>query len=70
MPRAIGALVAGYYADGKLIYAGRIGTGYTHAVARDLWKRLHPLEIDKPPFDEIPPAEARRRDVRGSSRRP
>ena len=63
MPRAIGALVAGYYRDGKLIYAGRIGTGYTHATARELWKRLHPLEIDKPPFDEIPPAEARRRDV-------
>ena len=64
MPRAIGALVAGYYRDGKLIYAGRVGTGYTRAAAKDLWKRLHPLEIAKPPFDEIPPVEARRRDVR------
>jgi bifunctional non-homologous end joining protein LigD len=62
-PRAIGALVAGYYRDGKLIYAGRVGTGYTRATAKDLWKRLHPLEIAKPPFDEIPPVEARRRDV-------
>ena len=64
MPRVIGALVAGYYRDGKLIYSGRVGTGYTHTVAKDLWKRLHPLEIAKPPFDEIPPVEARARDVR------
>jgi bifunctional non-homologous end joining protein LigD len=63
-PRAIGALVAGYYDQGRFIYAGRIGTGYTQTVARDLWKRLHPLEIDKPPFDQIPREEARRRDVK------
>ena len=30
----IGALVAGYYRDGKLIYAGRVGTGYTRTVAQ------------------------------------
>ena len=63
LPRAIGALVVGYYDQGRFIYAGRVGTGYTHTVARDLWKRLHPLEIDKPPFDQIPRDEARRRDV-------
>ncbi|MEA2967399.1 MAG: bifunctional non-ous end joining protein LigD [Alphaproteobacteria bacterium] len=62
-PRAVGALVAGYYDQGRFIYAGRIGTGYAQTVARDLWKRLHPLEIDKPPFDQIPREEARRRDV-------
>ena len=33
-PRAIGALVAGYYDQGRFIYAGRIGTGYTQTVAR------------------------------------
>jgi bifunctional non-homologous end joining protein LigD len=63
LPHAVGALAVGYYDHGRLIYAGRIGTGYTRAVARDLWKRLHPLEIDKPPFDQIPREEARRRDV-------
>jgi bifunctional non-homologous end joining protein LigD len=64
LPRAIGALAVGHYDHGRLVYAGRIGTGYTQAMARDLWKRLHPLEVAKPPFDQIPRAEARRRDVR------
>jgi bifunctional non-homologous end joining protein LigD len=64
LPKSVGALAVGYYRDGKLIYAGRVGTGYSRATARDLWKRLDPLEIAKPPFDEIPRAEARSRDLR------
>jgi bifunctional non-homologous end joining protein LigD len=64
MPKAIGALAVGYYRDGKLIYAGRVGTGYSRATARDLWKRLHPLETAKTHFDEIPRTEARSRDLR------
>jgi bifunctional non-homologous end joining protein LigD len=64
LPHAIGALVVGYYDHGRLIYAGRIGTGYPHAVAQDLWKRLVPLVVETPPFDQIPREEARRRDVR------
>jgi bifunctional non-homologous end joining protein LigD len=63
MARAIGALVVGYYRDGCLLYAGRIGTGYTHDAARDLWKRLHAIETGKPPFDAIPREQARRRDI-------
>ncbi len=62
MPRAVGALVVGYYENGRLIYAGRVGTGYTHATARELWKTLQPLEIGKPPLERIP-ADERRRDV-------
>ena len=64
LPRAIGALAVGYYDDGRLVYAGRVGTGYTRALARDLWRRLHPLEWTSPPFDQIPRAEASRRDIR------
>jgi bifunctional non-homologous end joining protein LigD len=64
LPRAIGALAVGHYDHGRLIYAGRVGTGYTRTLARDLWKRLHPLETSVPPFDQIPRAEARRSDVR------
>ena len=57
-------LVVGYYDGPRLIYGGRVGTGYTRALARDLWKRLHAIELDTPPFDVIPREEARRRDIR------
>ena len=63
LPRAIGALALGYYDKGRLVYAGRMGTGYTHEQARDLWNRLHPLQIAKPAFDRLP-AITRRRDIR------
>src|SRR5262249_15131058 len=62
-PRAIGALVVGYHDHGRLIYGGRSGTGSTQARAGVWWKRLPPLEFGAPPLDQIPPAEARRRDV-------
>ena len=63
LPKAIGALVVGYYDGNRLVYAGRIGTGYSQSVARDLFRELASLAVDKPPFDDIPRAEARRRDV-------
>jgi bifunctional non-homologous end joining protein LigD len=37
-----------------------MGTGYTREIAADLYKRLHPLEIAKPPFDRMPATERRR----------
>ncbi len=60
-PRAIGALTIAVHKDGALRYAGRVGTGYTHATARDLWKRLQKLKIDRPPLEL--PKEERRKDV-------
>jgi bifunctional non-homologous end joining protein LigD len=54
---AIGALVLGYYDKGKLHYAGRTGTGFTHAMARDLFRRMQPLRRDTPPFPERPDEE-------------
>jgi bifunctional non-homologous end joining protein LigD len=57
---AIGSLVVGYQEQGKLVYAGRMGTGYTHEIAADLYRRLHPLEIAKPAFDRMPATERRR----------
>jgi bifunctional non-homologous end joining protein LigD len=60
-PRAVGALTVGVYTNGKFTYAGRIGTGYSHAIARDLWKRLEALRADKPPF--VLPADERRKNV-------
>jgi bifunctional non-homologous end joining protein LigD len=58
--RLVGALALGYYARGKLVYAGRVGSGFSTAVAEDLWKRLEAIRVDVPPLDTPPPTEARR----------
>jgi bifunctional non-homologous end joining protein LigD len=47
----LGALLVGVYDDeGRLKYAGKVGTGYTDAVLRDLRRRLRPLEQKTSPF--------------------
>ncbi len=47
---AIGSLVLGIYDDGRLVHVGRVGTGYTAAVARDLHKRLAAIPVKTSPF--------------------
>jgi bifunctional non-homologous end joining protein LigD len=61
MPKAVGALTVAFHENGKLRYAGRVGTGYTHATARDLWKRLDALRIDRPALTL--PKDERRKNV-------
>ncbi len=46
----IGSLVIGYYEAEKLVYAGRVGTGYSQKTARDLKKALDEVAADAPPF--------------------
>ncbi len=58
-PDRIGSLLLGYFRDGKLIYAGRTGTGFTQKLKRSLRGQLAPLERKSPPFTAIP-SEARR----------
>lgn len=55
----IGALLLGYYSDGKLRYAGRAGTGFTQQTHRMLRGRLDALVQKECPFAEIP-REARK----------
>jgi bifunctional non-homologous end joining protein LigD len=57
---AIGSLVLGYYEGKRLVHAGRVGTGFSNAVARDLFKRLNAIRQDKSPFADPLNAEARR----------
>jgi bifunctional non-homologous end joining protein LigD len=49
----LGALLIGYYSDDgqRLIYAGKVGTGYTREVLLDLRARLDTLEQSVSPFD-------------------
>jgi DNA ligase D-like protein (predicted ligase) len=56
----LGALLLGYYADdGKLIYAGRVGTGMPDKVLADLRRRLDPLARKTPPLNVLPPRKTR-----------
>jgi bifunctional non-homologous end joining protein LigD len=50
----LGALLLGYYDDGELRYAGKVGTGFTRETLRDLAAKLAPLKRDRSPFaDEV-----------------
>jgi bifunctional non-homologous end joining protein LigD len=57
----IGALLLGAYdADGRLVYIGKVGTGFTHDALVDLGKRLAPLRRAESPFDvPVPRPDAR-----------
>jgi ATP-dependent DNA ligase len=54
----LGALLLACYDDaGRLIYAGRAGTGIADAELERLWKRLQPLAVDKMPLEVPPPPD-------------
>jgi ATP-dependent DNA ligase len=56
----LGALLLGYYSDdGKIIYAGRVGTGMPDKVLAELRRRLDPLAREKPPLSVLPPRKTR-----------
>jgi DNA ligase D-like protein (predicted ligase) len=50
-----GALLVGYYEQGLLRYAGKVGTGYTSAILHDLGIRLRRLEAPQPAFVDARP---------------
>jgi bifunctional non-homologous end joining protein LigD len=47
-----GALLLGYYKDGKLRYAGKVGTGFTQRSLEQLHERLTEIKQDRSPFDD------------------
>ena len=50
----VGALLVGYYERTRLVFAGKVGTGFTHKGALDLRARLERLERKACPFDPPP----------------
>jgi bifunctional non-homologous end joining protein LigD len=48
--KAVGSLVLGYYREGALVHAGRVGTGFTHEMAAGLYGRLQALAHPQSPF--------------------
>jgi DNA ligase D-like protein (predicted ligase) len=56
-----GALLVGYYADGRLRYAGKVGTGFDRETLHALGHRLNQLRTDESPFAD--PGSIRERHV-------
>jgi len=54
-----GALLAGVYERGKLVYTGSVGTGFDAKTLVALAKRLEPLERKASPFEAPPKTETR-----------
>jgi bifunctional non-homologous end joining protein LigD len=50
-----GALLVGYYEDGDLRYAGKVGTGFDRKTLADLGHRMRELEQEEPPFVDVHP---------------
>ncbi len=46
----LGALLLGYYEDGQLRYAGKVGTGFDRETLEDLGQRLRALRRETSPF--------------------
>ncbi len=51
--QGLGAIVVGYFNDGELYYAGRVGTGFTHHALLELRRRLEAVERRDNPFVDL-----------------
>lgn len=60
----LGSLLVGYYEGGDLVFAGGVGTGFTHADLERMRRRLDPLERAAPPFRDPPRTRTRAHWVR------
>jgi bifunctional non-homologous end joining protein LigD len=49
---SFGALLLGAHRDGKLVWIGQVGGGFTGQVLADLQQRLEATEVDEPPIDD------------------
>lgn len=54
------SLLLGTYDNGKLIYRGRVGTGFTAAMRKDILAKLEKRRVEKPAFASVPRDIARR----------
>ncbi len=52
--KSFSSLLVGVYEDGKLIYTGKVGTGFNDKQQREMLKQFKPLIVKSPPFTETP----------------
>lgn len=53
--KAIGALLLGFYKNKKFTYAGKVGTGFSQKLAKEIYQKLIALRTDKSPFQNKVP---------------
>ncbi|HEY1991302.1 MAG TPA: DNA ligase D, partial [Gammaproteobacteria bacterium] len=53
-PDILGAILTGYHQDGKLVYSGKVGTGFNQEDARRVLRRLKALGRSTRPFESVP----------------
>ena len=58
--RGMASLILGTYEKGKLIYRGRVGTGFTQAMRDTILAQLETRRLEKPAFASVPRDIARR----------
>jgi bifunctional non-homologous end joining protein LigD len=49
-----GALALAYYEDGRLVYAGNVGSGFTQESLKAVYQKLEPLRVTKSPLVPVP----------------
>ncbi|PXA99098.1 DNA ligase D [Nostoc sp. 3335mG] len=57
--KGFASLLLGTWEDGKLLYRGRVGTGFSHESLLDLDRRLAGIARKTRPFEEVPRDRAR-----------
>jgi bifunctional non-homologous end joining protein LigD len=57
----LGALLLAAEREGELVYVGKVGTGFTAEVARDIWRKLEPMRRQKQPCSGTPSPPTRRK---------
>jgi bifunctional non-homologous end joining protein LigD len=48
------SLLVGVFEKGKLVYTGKVGTGFNTRIQNELLKKFKPLIVKRSPFNEIP----------------
>lgn len=54
--RAFSSLLLGLMEEGDILYAGRVGTGFSESSAKEIMKRMKPLERKTAPISDAPKA--------------
>ena len=54
----LGSLLLAVPDEGELRYVGRVGTGFSDRMLRELMARLEPLRVSAPPLDGVPRPDA------------